>query len=325
MLSSVALVCPQCAAPLPRVARWRTVQCSYCGATCVRGEDTVERASFRAALTRAQVTTAEGRVVMWRSQRLRVLLPLGQGTCSEVLLAERLGVAPERVTLKLARGDAHGEHLAREHEVLRALQAVRAPGAAYFSRRLPQPIGVGVVQGMADGERHALLLRHPPGHWGSLADVMLANPDGIDPRHAVWLWRRMLEVLGFVHSVGWTHGCLAPEHALVHPRDHGVLCIGWANAQHAPRAPDLAAQARDLQQTAWTVRSVLQAGREVGVPGLGAGTPAPLAQLLLRCSEDASACAALGAAGLQAELSVAAEASFGAPQFVHFNPAPNGA
>jgi hypothetical protein len=47
MLSLLALSCPQCSAPLPRAARWRTVNCSYCGATVVRtGEETVERESF---------------------------------------------------------------------------------------------------------------------------------------------------------------------------------------------------------------------------------------------------------------------------------------
>ena len=61
-----------------------------------------------------------------------------------------------------------------------------------------------VAEGLGDGARQALVLRHPTGFWGSLQDVQQANPQGIDPRHAVWIWRRMLEVLAgsYQHGIG---------------------------------------------------------------------------------------------------------------------------
>ncbi|QNK68659.1 lipopolysaccharide kinase InaA family protein [Variovorax sp. PAMC26660] len=321
MLSLLALSCPQCSAPLPRAARWRTVNCSYCGATITRGEETVERESFRAALRRANADVAGGRILTWRESRYRVLAPLATGEHSEVLLAERLGALPERVTFKLARDSAANGVLAREGVVLQALQALSVAGAAYFTRRLPQPLGVGVAEGLGDGARQALVLRHPTGFWGSLQDVLQANPQGIDARHAVWIWRRMLEVLAFVHGAGWTHRDLSPAHALVHPRDHGVLIIGWSRAQQASASAHAAAVARDLMQTAWTVRALLHGGA-AGEPGLGAHTPAPLATLLRQCSEDAATCARLGAQGIEQSLSTASREAFGAPQFVHFDPAP---
>lgn len=329
MLSLLALSCPQCSAPLPRAARWRTVNCSYCGATVVRsGEETVERESFRAALRRANVNSgpdaAGGRILTWRGARYRVLAPLATGEHSEVLLAERLGALPERVTLKLARDSAANAVLVREGEVLRALQDLSVPGAAYFTRRLPQLVGVGVAEGQDDGNgaRQALVLRHPAGFWGSLQDVQLANPSGIDARHAVWLWRRMLEVLAFVHGTGWTHRDLSPAHALVHPRDHGVLLIGWSRARHATGAAHAGAAARDLMQAAWTVRAALHGGVDTG-PGFGASTPAPLAALLRQCSEDAAFCERLGAQGIEQSLSAASREAFGPSKFVHFDPAPH--
>jgi len=318
MLSLLALTCPQCSAPLPRAARWRTVHCAYCGATVVRGEETVARERFSAALRRARSDAGTGRVLQWRGARYRVLATLGAGEHSEVLLAERLGPLPERVTLKIAH-DANGAKvLAREAVVLGALQSLSLAGAAYFTRRLPQPIGTGPAEGWTEGTREALVLRHPTGFWGSLHDVQQTHPEGIDPRHAVWLWRRLLEVLAFVHEAGWTHGDLAPEHALVHPRDHGVLMIGWSRAQQHAGA---AAVARDLMQSAWTVRALLH-GPASGAPGVGLRTPAPLAALLRECSEDAGACGRLDARGIEDGLSKAALASFGAPQFLHFDPAP---
>ncbi|SOD26132.1 hypothetical protein SAMN05518800_2260 [Variovorax sp. YR752] len=321
MLSLLALSCPQCSAPLPRAARWRTVNCSYCGATVVRGEETVERESFRAALRRANADVAGGRILAWRGARYCVLAPLATGEHSEVLLAERLGALPERVTFKLARDSAANDVLVREGVVLQALQDLSVPGAAYFTRRLPQPLDVGVAEGLGDGARQALVLRHPPGFWGSLQDVQQANAQGIDPRHAVWIWRRMLEVLAFVHGAGWTHRDLSPAHALVHPRDHGVLLIGWSRAQHATGAAQGSAVARDLMQAAWTVRAVLHGGA-AGEPGFGSHTPAPLVALLRQCSEDAATCRRLGAQGIEQELSAASREAFGASKFVHFDPAP---
>ncbi|OUM04024.1 serine/threonine protein kinase [Variovorax sp. JS1663] len=320
MPALLALSCPQCSAPLPRAARWRTVECAYCGATVVRGEETVRREDFRAALRRAQQAHEGGRrLLQWRGAHYRVLAPLGRGEHAEVLLAERLGALPERVTLKLALDDRGAKALAREAAALGALQSLDVAGAAYFTRRLPQPIGTGLAEGWSEQAREALALRHPTGFWGSLEAVRRNHAQGIDPRHAVWIWRRMLEVLAFVHDAGWCHGALAPEHALVHPRDHGVLLIGWSQARpHADRAM----AARDLQQSAWTLRALLHGTADGAAPGLGPRTPGPLATLLHECSENTGACDRLGARGIEAALSDAARAAFGAPQFVHFEPVP---
>lgn len=327
MLSLAALLCPQCSAPLPRAARWRSVQCAYCGATVMHREETVERAAFRAALQRAHaLPPGAGRLLEWRGARYAVLADLGHGTHSDVLLAQRLGAAPERVTAKLARDGAGRAALAREYEVLSALQALQGPGAAYYTRRLPQPLGTGIASGLGEGTRDALLLRHPPGYWGSLADVALTNPQGIDARHAVWMWRRMLEVLGFLHARGWSHGDVSAAHALVHPHDHGVLLVGWSQARSGPGHADRAA--RDLRQAAWAVRSVLQGAGGAGAPGVGPHTPAPLADLLRRCSEEGARDdrgQPLDAVGTEMALSTAAQAAFGAPRFVAFHPAPQGA
>lgn len=326
MLSLLALACPQCSAPLPRAARWRTVDCTYCGATIVRGAETIERASFRQAWQRARSAPATGQELVWRDARHALLAPLGTGDSADVWLAQRLGALPERVTLKLARNeDAARDRLLTEAETLEALQHLATPGAAYFTRRLPQPIGTGLAVGLPEGARTALLLRHPPGFWGSLAQVRQFNPQGIDPRHGVWLWRRMLEVLAFVHDNGWVHGALTPEHALVHPRDHGVLLIGWADASRPRASAHGAAVARDLMQSAWTVRALLAGATSDAAPGTDARTPAPMAALLRECSEDAAACARLGARGIEQALSAASQAAFGAPQFVAFDPAPPGA
>jgi len=319
-MSLTALSCPQCGAPLPRQAAWRMVACPYCNTKVTRSRAVVERATFREA--RARLEAAAGaacedgaRLLRCRGLRYRLLALLGAGEQTDVYLAERIGPLPERVTLKLARQPGQTGLLAAEAAILAALQNSTANGAAYFTQRLPQVVTCGTTEGIPGQERELLLLRHPAGYWGSLADALHHTPSGIDPRHAVWIWRRVLEVLAFVHESGWTHGDLALDHWLVHPRDHGVLLIGWRQAR--PVA-DAAAIARDLMQSAWSVRALLTGDADLPVPN--SRVPPPLADLLRRCSEDAGFCTQLGARGIEQELTGAARAAFGPPRFIPFNP-----
>ncbi|MES2118505.1 MAG: lipopolysaccharide kinase InaA family protein [Pseudomonadota bacterium] len=231
------------------------------------------------------------------------------------MLTQRLGALPERVVIKMAHADAAPGRLEREWEVLRQLQAAAHPGAAYFSQRLPQPVAFGVAEETGGARADALLLRNPAGYWGSLADVMNNYPHGVDPRHAVWIWRRVLDVLGYVHDIGWVHGQLTPAHLLVQPGDHGMLIIGWGDAQpHAAHATP----ARDLMQAAWVIRAMLHGDDDE--PPIGKHTPAPLAAVLRQSSEDARWCASAGASGIDLALQAAARAAFGAPQFIPFSP-----
>jgi hypothetical protein len=310
------LICPQCGAPLPRRALWRAVVCTYCAAEVTHCSDIVRAATFTEAYQRSlNASDTGGRTIACGGERYRVLRQLGHGASAQVMLAQRLGALAERVVVKLAHPGTAPGRMQREAEVLQQLQRAPHAGSAYFSQRLPQAISHGIAE--EDGGRRceALVLRHPTGYWGSLADVKRNYPDGIPAPHAVWMWRRILEVIGYVHELGWTHGRLAPEHLLVHPDDHGVLLIGWADVrQAAPRKM----QARDLMQSTWTIRAMLHGGD--GEPPVSATTPAPLAALLKRASEDADWCAHMGAAGIEQALKTAAAAAFGPPRFIPFTP-----
>ncbi len=305
-----ALTCPQCGGALPRQALWRMVACPYCRAMVTRSASVVERAPYQAAYQRS-LSIGSGRVLPIAGQRYRVLAPLGQGEHSEVLLAQRCGALAQRVTLKLA----HTAHptLAAEADTLRRLQALQVAGSAYFSQRLPQPVAIGRT-GEAGHEREALVLRHPTGFWGSLADVQAAHPHGLaDARHVVWLWRRVLELLGYIHPTGWVHGDLRAAHWLLHPGDHGVLVIGWSRAHQGGDTT------RDLMQSAWVMRALLS-GEATASPPIPSHLPTALADVLCAASEDAAWCARLGAQGIHQALVAAAREAFGPPQFIPFNP-----
>lgn len=309
--------CQQCGAPLPRQARWLTVTCTYCGAQFTHAK-VVEAKRFREAYLRACV--ADVASLDCAGQRYRVLAPLAAGAHTRITLAERIGALRERVVLKVADDGAPPGRLLRESEVLAQLQDDGTAGAAYFTQRLPQLVAFGRAKAAGGSDNEVLVLREPAGFWGSLAAVRANYPRGIDARHAVWMWRRTLEVLAYVHAAGWAHGNLHPGHLLVHPGDHGILIIGWADARRA-RAGS-AACARDLRQAAWSIRALLAAGDGNGPPPIPDAVPAPLAALLRRASEDQDWCRAVGAQGINDQLVAAAAAAFGAARFIVFSPTP---
>lgn len=279
-----ALTCPQCGAALPRQARWRMLACPFCTAVVGRGPQPVTRARFRAAWLRTRA--ADG--LPLAGERYRLLHPLGGGQHAEVWLAERLGNARERVTLKLAwpQGEAA---LRREAATLQALHALDGERAAFFRRHIPRVRAAGESEG-----RMALALSPAQGCWGSLQDAA-DLPALREPRHLVWLWGRVLEQLDFLHAQGFTHGDLRAVHWLIHPGDHGVQLCGWAAAGQGgdPR--------RDLLQSAATLREAFAR----------APLPTPLRRLL----DDPNPATAHA---LRERLREAAREAFGPPRFIPF-------
>ena len=305
-----ALSCPQCSAPLPRVAIWRAVKCASCGSLITKTESVVTRDSFRQALKRARLDSVGADDVICGGARYHLFQKLGSGEVSQVHLALRVGSLPLLTTIKLSSSPSAAAIYAREAQVCLELQGLDGDGVGpYFSRLLPEVVAQGVVN--EDSGKHALALRHPCGYWGSLAALNERFATGIDPRHAIWIWRRMLEVLNFVHCHGWSHGDVRPEHALVHPHDHGVRLIGWASARKDAAAKD---QATDLLRSARVVQ-VLLCGAS-GSGDLPDSVPTGLAQLVVRASSDEGFCRSQSAEGLDGLLRAEAKTAFGPPTFV---------
>lgn len=306
----VALNCPQCGAPLPRVAIWRSVKCGSCGALITKTESVVTRDLFRQALNRARQDSTGLDGVVCGGTRYHLIQTLGSGEISQVYFARRVGILSFLATIKLSSASAAAARYALEAQVSRELQGLGGDVAgAYFSRLLPEVIAQGVVEGSSG--KHGLVLRHPSGFWGSLAALNERFAPGIDPRHAVWIWRRMLEVLNFIHTHGWSHGDVRPEHALVHPQDHGIRLIGWVSARKGASAKDKAA---DLCRSARVVQVLLCGAGGAGT--LPSGVPAGLAELVIRAAMDEDFCHSHSAEGLDALLRAEAKAAFGPPSFV---------
>jgi len=75
-----------------------------------------------------------------------------------------------------------------------------------------------------------MLLGWAPGFEHTFQDVRGARQAGVDPRASVWMWRRVLELLSFVHRSGLVHGAVLPQHLLVERGEHGVRLVGFSCA-----------------------------------------------------------------------------------------------
>ena len=316
------LTCPQCSAPLPKQARWRMVTCPFCHATVGLGQQVVEAASFREAWERARaVAYGDLDRLDFGRMSFRILARVGADQLTQSFLGYRTLPTGAIVGIAVASSDDGAHQLRREAQVLRELHQSEAAGAHAFTRRLPLVLGLEFSRGPLAPGQVALVLRHPPQTWGSLAQVQALFPHGIEATHLVWMWRRVLESLGFVHASGWVHGDLHLENMLVHPHDHLVHLQGWSAAQPLVpadrRQPLKAASAqRDLIQTGWAMRSLL-AGASGGPPALKG--PAPIAELLRKVTEDFDFTSGLDARRLSELVSAAAREAFGPPRFVHLH------
>lgn len=233
-MTSRALSCPRCGAPLPPRALRVVVVCSFCGASVAESGRVVHAADFRRALaTLAQGDDGGRPRVEIAGLPYRILGRVGRGESSDVFLAERAQPATERVLVKVLRAAADADLLDREWEALAALHRSDADGAAWATRRLPAPVSRGKLTApgsTSTPERLALVFLAQSGFVDTFDDVMRAYPEGVDGRHATWMWRRVLELCAFVHRAGWAHGAVLPQHLVVHARDHGAMLVGWSCA-----------------------------------------------------------------------------------------------
>ena len=52
----------------------------------------------------------------------------------------------------------------------------------------------------------------------------------LNPRHVVWMLKRMMTAIGFAHNQGWVHGAINPDHIMYGPSNHSGVLTGWIHA-----------------------------------------------------------------------------------------------
>jgi hypothetical protein len=138
-------------------------------------------------------------------------------------IADLYDVGGDRL-LKLPRSRLNNDLIAREQAALRQLEHEGDPRYLPYVPRLIESFRLRDAE-TAD-ERRVTVLAAAPGLI-SLAEVRRRHPDGLDPRDAAWMWRRLLVALGMAHRAGVVHGAVLPDHVLIQPVEHGVVLVDW--------------------------------------------------------------------------------------------------
>ena len=276
--------CPNCGAAVSASRFARVATCAYCNATVHLDEDVVSAARFRAALAawRGSAPPPGAETVTAGGETWLRLAPLARGEISDVFQVVRQRWPGERALLKLLRDGRDAPLFDQEWRALTRLASCDGPGAELLRGRVPQPI-------LCDAQPSPrMLLGWAPGFDHTFEDVRRAFPAGVAPRAAVWMWRRLLEILSALHHNGLVHGAVLPQHLLVERGEHGLRLVGFSCAAE-PGAPLLAVCVphERLYPRALLDGSRLRPEHDVAMSAraieyvLGAGdVPAPLAELV---------------------------------------------
>jgi hypothetical protein len=295
-----AIMCPQCNAPLTPHKFARSIVCSYCGATIRLDESAVSAEKFREAF-RVWNSPSNYQIPSWISigdHHWAIGKCIAQGEQSDVYFGRLARWPTELAIIKILRDQKYADHLQNEWDVLQTLQQSEAPGADNFTRLIPVPILHGdITSGSHTGSRVSIF-RWASGFLHNFEDVIQVYPSGIPPQASIWVWRRILEVLSFIHASGMAHGAILPSHLLIQENEHGVRLVGYTCAgqlgenlraisqsyrsfypQSMHGNPKLTAHL-DIVMSARCIAAFLGGNPETGV--LPAEVPTKLAQIVKR-------------------------------------------
>ena len=330
-----AIMCPQCNAPLTAHKFARSIVCAHCGSTIKLDESSVSAAQFHQAFRtwNSPATYPTGSSISIGNRHWALDQCIAQGDSSDVYTGHLLRWPTELVIIKILRDAQDADKLKNEWQTLQLLTKSEAPGAVAFSMRLPQPVIHGKVVTGTFTNHWVSIFRWESGFYHTFEDVRKVYPQGIHPQAAIWVWRRILEVLSFIHASGLVHGAILPPHLLVQENEHGVRLVGYSASGNfkkkiesicsgyedfypksvpigSPLTPQL-----DLAMSARCMAAILGGNPESAV--LPESVPLPLANIIRRTAlADSAEKKDQDVWTIREELGRIATDVFGLPQFI---------
>lgn len=118
---------------------------------------------------------------------------------------------------KLAKSRTENDLMAREAATLTKLNKAND----HFSKYLP------IIKDSFNASGRAANILDKPADFLTLKDLWHIADHNYDFRHGVWMMNRLLSVLGYIHSQGFVHGAITPEHLMYRAEDHDMRLIDW--------------------------------------------------------------------------------------------------
>jgi serine/threonine protein kinase len=334
MTSIRAIICPQCNGSLQPSRFARNTICPYCGTTIQMDEDSVSASSYHEAykIWNSPANFPAASLCRIGDSHWSLDGWIARGESSDVYAARRARWPTERVVLKILREKRDSDLFDREWKVLEELQTSEVSGAEILSRLIPQPVVHGEIREGLHKGKPAMAFRWGGGFHHTLEDVQRTFPKGIEPRPSVWIWRRILEILSYIHASGYVHGAILPPQLMIQENDHGMRIAGFscavrigkklpaANARFESFYPASMLEGTalvpgaDLTMSARCIAAVLGGNPATG--DLPKAVPGPLATVVRRVGwPDLKNSPHEDALALHAELGEIAKKVFGAPLF----------
>jgi hypothetical protein len=135
------------------------------------------------------------------------------------------GKPAKRALVKLARDPRDADLLRAEMTSLQHFFSQAGSDDSHFKKYLPRPLEAAMVS-VGGGARPANILSLTQDSY-TLAEIMSAHPQGVHPADMAWMWRRVLEILSWVHSHKKVHGAILPCHILLNTEIHGGRLVDW--------------------------------------------------------------------------------------------------
>jgi hypothetical protein len=158
------------------------------------------------------------------------LAPLCAGDICDVYTASYVpdGKPAKRALVKLVRDPRDADLLRAEMSTLQHFFAQAGSDDAHFKKYLPRPLESAMVSVGSAARPANILSLTQDSH--TLVEIMAAYPQGVHPADMAWMWRRVLEILSWVHSHKRVHGAILPCHILLNTEIHGGRIVDWCHS-----------------------------------------------------------------------------------------------
>jgi serine/threonine protein kinase len=134
------------------------------------------------------------------------------------------GGGDHQVVVKIARDKADNDFVWNEAGILGYIYPPSQPDEKLY-KLFPRLLDAFETK---EGRRANVFARIDG--YVSFEEIIRAYPGGIEFRHMVWMYKRLLVALGLAHTKGIVHGAVLPSHVLVHPTEHGAKLLDWSYA-----------------------------------------------------------------------------------------------